>query len=282
MSGARPARRSLLLAAVLALSCGPTEPPAASPAPLPARVDTPADEGWAPVDTDGDGASDARDRCPTEAEDCDGFQDADGCPDLDNDADGVLDVCDACPGEPGPPGSLDGCPRRVVVARSHIQIVEYVYFPAGSARPEAASRNIFEALAKVLEENPEIGVVGCVGHAAAGERSPDSLSMSRGVAGCEELVRRGIARDRVVPQGAGVRDPLDADAASARNRRVSFVVVRMRGVETGVWNGRAYVPATPPQPVPVAPAPPGCSGQAEPPGPPPPPPGGCPGTRAGG
>jgi hypothetical protein len=42
----------------------------------------------APLDGDGDGINDALDRCPTEAEDLDGFQDEDGCPDPDNDGDG--------------------------------------------------------------------------------------------------------------------------------------------------------------------------------------------------
>ncbi|MEM7139296.1 MAG: OmpA family protein [Myxococcota bacterium] len=48
-------------------------------------------------DRDGDGILDDRDGCPDEAEDKDGFEDADGCPDLDNDGDGILDVDDACP-----------------------------------------------------------------------------------------------------------------------------------------------------------------------------------------
>ena len=37
------------------------------------------------IDTDGDGIPDAQDLCPTEAEDKDGFEDEDGCPDPDND-----------------------------------------------------------------------------------------------------------------------------------------------------------------------------------------------------
>ena len=38
-------------------------------------------------DTDGDGIPDEIDRCPLDAEDKDGFQDEDGCPDADNDGD---------------------------------------------------------------------------------------------------------------------------------------------------------------------------------------------------
>jgi len=53
---------------------------------------------WAPVarDGDGDGLLDGRDRCPQVPEDRDGFEDADGCPDLDNDRDGKLDALDGC------------------------------------------------------------------------------------------------------------------------------------------------------------------------------------------
>jgi OOP family OmpA-OmpF porin len=62
----------------------------------------------APVDGDGDGINDDVDRCPTEAEDMDGFQDEDGCPDGDNDGDGVPDVSDKCPTEAGV--APEGCP----------------------------------------------------------------------------------------------------------------------------------------------------------------------------
>jgi uncharacterized repeat protein (TIGR01451 family)/MYXO-CTERM domain-containing protein len=53
----------------------------------------------APVDLDGDGLI-ADDRCPREPEDVDRFEDADGCPDPDNDADRVLDVADGAPLDP--------------------------------------------------------------------------------------------------------------------------------------------------------------------------------------
>jgi hypothetical protein len=48
-------------------------------------------------DTDGDGIPDVSDRCPTAAEDADGYQDADGCPDPDNDGDGIPDAIDGAP-----------------------------------------------------------------------------------------------------------------------------------------------------------------------------------------
>ena len=65
------------------------------------------------VDTDGDGIPDKSDKCPTEPEDKDGFQDADGCPDLDNDNDGIPDKTDKCPNEAEDKDGFedeDGCP----------------------------------------------------------------------------------------------------------------------------------------------------------------------------
>ncbi|HCF61946.1 MAG TPA: hypothetical protein DFS52_28605, partial [Myxococcales bacterium] len=62
-------------------------------------------------DTDGDGIPDDLDRCPLDPEDKDGFQDEDGCPDLDNDQDGITDEMDECPMEPGPIENR-GCPIR--------------------------------------------------------------------------------------------------------------------------------------------------------------------------
>ncbi|MDX2020638.1 MAG: OmpA family protein [Deltaproteobacteria bacterium] len=67
-----------------------------------------------PKDADGDGVLDEDDKCPKEAEDKDGFEDADGCPDPDNDADGVMDVADKCALEAEDKDNFedaDGCPE---------------------------------------------------------------------------------------------------------------------------------------------------------------------------
>ncbi|MBI4508816.1 MAG: OmpA family protein [Deltaproteobacteria bacterium] len=79
---------------------------------------------WAPTpegaraagrgDMDGDGIPDGPDVCRDEPEDSDGFQDDDGCPELDNDGDGVLDAQDQCPNEPEDRDGYDdndGCPE---------------------------------------------------------------------------------------------------------------------------------------------------------------------------
>jgi outer membrane protein OmpA-like peptidoglycan-associated protein len=67
------------------------------------------EDGCPDLDNDGDGIPDADDQCPNDPEDLDGFEDEDGCPDPDNDEDGILDVDDRCPNDPGPPEN-QGCP----------------------------------------------------------------------------------------------------------------------------------------------------------------------------
>jgi OOP family OmpA-OmpF porin len=54
----------------------------------------------APGDRDHDGILDNVDKCPDDPEDKDGFEDEDGCPDLDNDKDGIPDKTDKCPNDP--------------------------------------------------------------------------------------------------------------------------------------------------------------------------------------
>ncbi len=69
--------------------------------------------GQLPSDQDGDGLDDKIDKCPQQAEDKDGFEDADGCPDPDNDADGLVDAVDNCPLQPEDKDGFqdeDGCP----------------------------------------------------------------------------------------------------------------------------------------------------------------------------
>jgi OOP family OmpA-OmpF porin len=71
------------------------------------------EDGCPDLDNDGDGIPDKQDKCPNEAEDFDGFQDADGCPDNDNDNDKISDAADQCPNEPEDYDGFqdaDGCP----------------------------------------------------------------------------------------------------------------------------------------------------------------------------
>ena len=76
----------------------------------------------------------------TQPEDKDGFEDADGCPDPDNDKDGVLDAADKCPNEPGPPDN-DGCPKKfehIVVTQEKIELKQKIFFDTNKVDHPAA------------------------------------------------------------------------------------------------------------------------------------------------
>ncbi|MEC9396201.1 MAG: OmpA family protein, partial [Myxococcota bacterium] len=81
---------------------------------LPEDVDGFEDaDGCPDPDNDGDGVNDPSDKCILEAEDRDGFEDADGCPDFDNDGDGIRDKEDTCPNDAEDLDGFqdsDGCP----------------------------------------------------------------------------------------------------------------------------------------------------------------------------
>jgi OmpA-OmpF porin, OOP family len=64
-------------------------------------------------DLDDDGVPDRDDQCPNDREDQDGYEDEDGCPELDNDEDGILDPQDMCPNQEGDARedpAITGCP----------------------------------------------------------------------------------------------------------------------------------------------------------------------------
>lgn len=71
------------------------------------------EDGCPDIDNDGDAIPDAADKCPNDPEDLDNFEDLDGCPDYDNDKDGIPDEQDRCPNEPESLNGFDdedGCP----------------------------------------------------------------------------------------------------------------------------------------------------------------------------
>jgi CSLREA domain-containing protein len=79
----------------------------------PCDPDSDNDACLASIDTDEDGITDKFDQCDGQPEDFDGFQDADGCPDLDNDGDGINDTADQCDNDAEDVDGwqdADGCP----------------------------------------------------------------------------------------------------------------------------------------------------------------------------
>ena len=167
-------------------------------------------------DNDDDGILDVDDLCPMDPEDKDDFEDEDGCPDPDNDKDRILDVDDQCPNDPENYNGYeddDGCPDRgrVVVTDTKIEILDKIYFEYDSDVIKKESYPILDAVAQTLDGNPDIQLIEIQGH--TDERGNDNynldLSSRRAASVKRYLVDKGIADDRLTSQGYGESQPVD-------------------------------------------------------------------------
>lgn len=191
---------------------------------------------------DHDGIADLDDLCPNAAEDRDGFQDDDGCPDPDNDQDRVQDADDKCPNEPETYNGVedeDGCPDRgrVILTDTKIMILDKVYFEYNKAIIKKESYPILDAVSATLAGNPDIALIEIQGH--TDERGNDAynleLSDKRAHAVLEYLVGKGIDEKRLQSQGYGETQPVDRrhnDEAWAANRRVEFLILKRNNDES--------------------------------------------------
>ncbi|HEX2626944.1 MAG TPA: OmpA family protein, partial [Candidatus Limnocylindrales bacterium] len=208
------------------------------------------------LDRDGDGILDVADKCPDQAEDKDGFEDADGCPDPDNDKDGTPDVADACPMDAGPAENkgcpdtdkdgdgivdrLDKCPTEQGLAKNagcpdvsigdgRLDIIESVYFKTDRAEIEPRSFDLLDKVAAVLASHAKL-TIQVEGHtdSQGDDAYNKKLSQRRTEAVVAYLVKKGIAKSRLVAKGFGEEKPIaDNHTAEGRaqNRRVVFTIL---------------------------------------------------------
>ncbi len=232
-------------------------------------------DGCPELDNDGDGVPDTRDGhvvngsmaqtagfagfgdCMNAPEDADGFQSDDGCPDLDNDRDGIVDVKDGhrkpdgtvsadatyagfgdCMNEPEVRNAVDdddGCAdqalAQVDVVTNEIVILDKVYFDYDKATIKKASYPVLEAVQRVLQAYPDLLKVEIQGHTdtRGSDEYNRKLSQARVDSVLEWLVSHGVERSRLVAKGYGESMLLVPNAQTedehAKNRRVQFVVV---------------------------------------------------------
>ncbi len=212
-------------------------------------------------DTDGDGIPDDVDKGPLDPEDKAGFQDDDGCPDPDNDNDGIVDAMDACPNNPGPienrgcpvldrdgdgiPDALDrcpdepglppdGCPRKyslVEVKKDRIQIRQQVHFATRKYKVLKSSFRLLNQVVQVLNDYPKMRV-RIEGHTdrIGGESFNLKLSQKRAEAVRGYLIAKGVSPDRLEAAGFGLTRPIASNKTAkgrAQNRRTEFHIVSM-------------------------------------------------------
>ncbi len=197
------------------------------------------------ADRDQDGIADAKDTCPSQEEDADGFEDLDGCPDIDNDLDKVLDIADRCPTVSETYNGIDdddGCPDTVPPEVDGLRgtVEGLLYGDGETAVRDSAQANI-QKIAKVMAAHPSTKVV-LIGHTdnveakqfantTAGAPPPDlealaaDLSRARAEAVKQALVSAGVAGPRINVEGHGAEESVaDNDKPKGRlaNRRVEI------------------------------------------------------------
>ncbi|MCK4414284.1 MAG: OmpA family protein [Candidatus Eisenbacteria sp.] len=186
-------------------------------------------DGCPDVDNDGDGIPDVDDDCPGRAEDFDGFQDMDGCPDIDNDGDGILDRDDKCPNAAETFNRFedtDGCPDEAPIEFPMLNI----NFKFNSAEFMGTDPiPALERIAEVLRESPDVRV-RIEGHtdSVGGEEYNTGLSLRRAEAVRDYLVEKGIGAERLMAEGLGEGHPVasnDSEQGRYRNRRIEFKVL---------------------------------------------------------
>jgi outer membrane protein OmpA-like peptidoglycan-associated protein len=173
---------------------------------VPRGADTPD------LDRDADGISDARDRCPTDPETYNGFNDEDGCPDK----------------------------GKVIIEGSDILILDKIMFRNGTDAVAPESMPLVDAMAATMKHHPEFLKVEISGHtdSTGGPMRNQRLSERRARAVLELLVKKGIDPHRLVAVGYGGACPITKELSEAdreKNRRVEFKVLETEDGLTGVW-----------------------------------------------
>lgn len=195
-----------------------------------------------PVDSDGDGVVDSKDKCPgTPA----GRKvDADGC-ELDRDGDGIVDGADACPDVYAK--TANGCPLAPAAqaapklapatapAAEPAQIVKKMVLEGVNFNYDKATLRQ-EDLAIIDQNAEELKTWGDVNVEIAGHtdsRGSDKynlhLSQHRAEAVRTYLIKKGISADRLTAKGYGESQPIadnDTDEGRFKNRRVELIQYR--------------------------------------------------------
>ena len=197
----------------------------------PAAVDKadPDRPGCEILDGDGDGFADGVDQCPAIA-----GPDS-GCPG-DGDGDGIRDDVDACPGVRGledGDSSKNGCPKIVRLRGKEIVILQQVQFATGRAEVKAESAGLLDEVAQVMNDRADILKVEVAGYTdnVGNANVNRNLSERRAQAVVQELIKRGVAAERMTAKGYGPDTPIADNATKegqAKNRRVEFKILERK------------------------------------------------------
>ncbi|MFN7132788.1 MAG: OmpA family protein, partial [Myxococcales bacterium] len=168
-------------------------------------------------------------------EDADGFEDADGCPEEDNDRDGFTDAQDRCPLEAEVINGVDdedGCPDAgeptVRLEGGRIVTRERLGFAGQSDRLAPKSAAAVQQVALLLRARRELSLtVEVHTDEPASAEANQKLSQARADNVKAALVSAGVDAARIEARGLGNTQPADTGktpAAKEANRRVELIV----------------------------------------------------------
>lgn len=179
-------------------------------------------------DSDHDGIADRRDKCPNEWGDG-----SDGCPVPDKDGDGILDINDSCEEQAENYNGYedtDGCPDELPAELSQFEgVLEGIYFSSGKSKIRKKSRKMLDNVADVLSRYDFVKVE-ISGHTDdVGDHDKNmTLSGERAEAVKSYLVDKGIDESRITTRGAGPDEAIadnKTKAGRSKNRRIEFKIV---------------------------------------------------------
>jgi OOP family OmpA-OmpF porin len=191
---------------------------AAAPVARPAPAPVPAAK---PADSDGDGVTDDKDRCPNTPKGA--KVNADGC-ELDGDGDGVVDVLDQCPGTPaGDKVDAKGCSLPKVIVLHGVNFDNDM----SNLRPDAIA--ILDQAVATLKANPSVTVeIG--GHTDS--RNSDWYNLGLGErcakAVMQYLISQGVEAGRLSVRSYGESAPIadnETEEGRMKNRRVELKIL---------------------------------------------------------
>jgi outer membrane protein OmpA-like peptidoglycan-associated protein len=172
-------------ALVLALLCWP----AAARAQLP--------------DADADGVADPDDACPAEAEDADGYDDGDGCPE-----------------------------HGAKIAGNRLELYDPLAFVTGKAELVPHAQPSLAAAVKIMRQHRSLRLHIEVHTDSQGSDAFNlTMSQKRADAVRDAFIAEGLPPTWVTATGYGETRPIDGNASAAgraRNRRVELVIVRKK------------------------------------------------------
>lgn len=168
-------------------------------------------------DKDGDGIADNDDACP----DVKGLPQFKGCPDTDGD--GIPDNIDKCPEVPGVAANF-GCPE------AKFEFFKVVYFATEKSVPITKYTKDLDEVVSIMNEHSDVTLT-VPGYAdATGPKAYNmKLSEKRADYVINYLVKKGIAKDRLVKEFYGEDNPAATNKTSAGralNRRVEIKTVK--------------------------------------------------------